>query len=141
MVRNLPAMQETWVRSLGWEDPLQEEIITDSSILAWRCPWMAGPCGCKESFRTQPVHKVGDWSLSSQLESRFQQGSREDVGMNERRKGPYRNGEGRVRWTSSAKGSADRRPVHSQPHSRGWSGSVGPSSIVGHWLDAEATVQ
>ena len=67
--------------------------------------------------RTQPVHKVRDWSLSSQLESRFQQGSGKDVGMNERRKGPYRDGERRVRWTSSAKGSADRWPVHGQPHS------------------------
>ena len=36
MVKNLPAMQETWVRSLGWEDPLEEGIATHSSILAWR---------------------------------------------------------------------------------------------------------
>ena len=84
MLKNLPAMQETWVRSLGCEDPLEEERITHSSILAWRCPWMAGPCGCKESFRTQPVHKVGDWSLSSQLESQFQQDSGKDVGVNEK---------------------------------------------------------
>ena len=42
MVRNLPAMQElqeTWVRSLGQEDPLEEGITTHSSILAWRIPW------------------------------------------------------------------------------------------------------
>ena len=38
MVKNLPAMQETWVRSLGWEDPLEEGIATHSSILAWRIP-------------------------------------------------------------------------------------------------------
>ena len=36
MVKNLPAMRETWVRSLGWEDPLEEGMITHSSILAWR---------------------------------------------------------------------------------------------------------
>ena len=36
MVKNLPAMQETWVQSLGWEDPLEEGMATDSSILAWR---------------------------------------------------------------------------------------------------------
>ena len=41
-VKNLPAMQETeemWVRSLGWEDPLEEEMATYSSILAWKIPW------------------------------------------------------------------------------------------------------
>ena len=38
MVKNLPAMQETWVRSLGWEDPLAEDMATYSSILAWRIP-------------------------------------------------------------------------------------------------------
>ena len=39
MVKNLPAMQETWVRSLGWENSLEEEMATHSSILAWRIPW------------------------------------------------------------------------------------------------------
>ena len=38
-VKNLPTMQETWVRSLGWEDPLEEGTATHSSILAWRIPW------------------------------------------------------------------------------------------------------
>ena len=38
LVKNLPAMQETWVRPLGWEDPLEKEIATHSSILAWRVP-------------------------------------------------------------------------------------------------------
>ena len=37
-VKNPPAMKETWVRSLGWEDPLKEGMATDSSILAWRIP-------------------------------------------------------------------------------------------------------
>ena len=37
-VKNLPAMRETWVRSLGWEDPLEEGTATRSSILAWRIP-------------------------------------------------------------------------------------------------------
>ena len=39
MVKHLPAMQETWVRSLGWEDPLEKEMATHSSILAWKIPW------------------------------------------------------------------------------------------------------
>ena len=39
LVKNLPAMQETWIRSLGWEDPLEKGKVTHSSILAWRIPW------------------------------------------------------------------------------------------------------
>ena len=39
LVKNLPAMRETWVRSLGWEDPLEKEKASHSSILAWRIPW------------------------------------------------------------------------------------------------------
>ena len=39
LVKNLPAKQETWVQSLGWEDPLEKEKATHSSILAWRIPW------------------------------------------------------------------------------------------------------
>ena len=39
LVKSLPAMQETWVQSLGWEDPLEKEMATHSSILAWRIPW------------------------------------------------------------------------------------------------------
>ncbi len=39
MVKNLPSMQETWVRSLGWEDPLEKGMAIHSSILAWKIPW------------------------------------------------------------------------------------------------------
>ena len=39
LVKNLPAMQETWVQSLGWEDPLEKGMVTHCSILAWRIPW------------------------------------------------------------------------------------------------------
>ena len=39
LVKNLPAMWETWVQSLGWEDPLEKGKATHSSILAWRIPW------------------------------------------------------------------------------------------------------
>ena len=42
-VKNLPAMQETWVQSLGWEDPLEKGMATHSSILAWRIPWTEEP--------------------------------------------------------------------------------------------------
>ena len=43
LVKNLPAMQETWVQFLGWEDPLEKEMATHSSILAWRIPWTEEP--------------------------------------------------------------------------------------------------
>ena len=43
MVKNLPEMQETWVRSLGWEDPLEKGSAPHSSILAWNIPWMEEP--------------------------------------------------------------------------------------------------
>ena len=42
-VKNLPAMQETWFQSLGWEDPLEESTATHCSILAWRMPWTEEP--------------------------------------------------------------------------------------------------
>ena len=45
VVKNLPAMQETWIRSLGWEDPLEEEMATHSSILACIIPWTEKPGG------------------------------------------------------------------------------------------------
>ena len=45
MVKNLPAMQETWVLSLGWEDRLKKEMATYSSILTWRIPWTEEPVG------------------------------------------------------------------------------------------------
>ena len=43
MVKNLSAMWETWVSSLGWEDPLQKEMATHSSFTAWRIPWTEKP--------------------------------------------------------------------------------------------------
>ena len=42
VVKNLPAVQETWVQSLSWEDPLEEEMAAHSSILAWEIPWTEG---------------------------------------------------------------------------------------------------
>ena len=44
--KNPPAMQETWIRSLGREDPLEKRMATHSSILSWRIPWIEEPDGC-----------------------------------------------------------------------------------------------
>ena len=56
-LKHLPAMRETWVRSLGQEDPLEKEMATHSSILAWRIPWMEEPGGL--------------WSMGSQSRTRL----------------------------------------------------------------------
>ena len=53
-VKRLPAMQETRVRSLGWEDPLEKEMATHSSILAWKIPWLEEP-GRLQSMWSQRV--------------------------------------------------------------------------------------
>ena len=59
-VKNPPTMQETQVWSLGWEDPLEKEMATRSSILAWKIPWMKGPGGL------QSVHGVAkNWTWLS----------------------------------------------------------------------------
>ena len=57
-VKNLPVMQETGVQSLGWEDPLEEGMATQSNILAWRIPWTEETGrlqskGCKELVTTE----------------------------------------------------------------------------------------
>ena len=62
MVKNLPAMRETWVYSLGWEDPLEEGMATHSSILAWRIPmdkgaWWATIHGVSKSLTRLSTHK------------------------------------------------------------------------------------
>ena len=54
-VKRLSAMQETRVRSLGWEDPLEKEMAAHSSILAWRIPWTEEPGG----LQSIGLHKVG----------------------------------------------------------------------------------
>ena len=55
LVKNLPEMQETWVRLLGQEDPLGKEMATHSSILAWRIPWSEEPGG----LQSVELHRVG----------------------------------------------------------------------------------
>ena len=56
LVNNLLAVWETWVQSLGWEDPLEKGKATHSSILAWRTG-LYSPWGCKESDRTEPLSR------------------------------------------------------------------------------------
>ena len=53
MVNHLPAIGETQVRSLGWEDPLEKEMATHSNTLAWKIPWMEEPDKMKEQTEKQ----------------------------------------------------------------------------------------
>ena len=82
LVKNLPAMQENWDRSLGWEDPLEKEKATHSSILAWRIHGLYSPRACKELDTTeqlslsQAAHSPGtgrdlttNWDLTSNADS------------------------------------------------------------------------
>ena len=62
MVKNPPAVWETWVGSLGWEDPLEEGMATHSSILAWRTPWTKEP-GELQSMGSQRLRH--DWAIST----------------------------------------------------------------------------
>ena len=53
MMKNMPAMQGTWIRSLGLEDPLEKGMATHSSILAWRSPWIEEPGGLQTMCRKE----------------------------------------------------------------------------------------
>ena len=54
-IKNPPAVQETWVRSLGWEDPLEEEMATHSRIPVWKIPWTEEPGG----LQSMGLQRVG----------------------------------------------------------------------------------
>ena len=70
MLKNLPAMLEMWVESVGWEDPREKEMATHSSILAWEIPWTEEPGGAynpwgrKESDTTEGLtHTSITWEF------------------------------------------------------------------------------
>ena len=63
MVKNLPAVRKTWFQSLGWEDPLEKEMATHFSILAWRIPWTE-ELGGLQSMGSQRVGH--DWATEQQ---------------------------------------------------------------------------
>ena len=56
MVKTLPAMQETQIQSLDWEDPLEKRMATHSSILAWRIPWTGEPGGLQSTASQRVGH-------------------------------------------------------------------------------------
>ena len=81
MVKNLLAIQETWVQFLGWEDPLEKEMATHSSILAWRIPWTVcslpgssvhGVARVGHDLVSKPPPPVYCWCLHAQSLNRVQ---------------------------------------------------------------------
>ena len=65
LVKNPPAVWETWIWSLGWEEPLEKGKATHSSILAWRIPWTHSPLNCKESDMTEWLSLTYHWFIHS----------------------------------------------------------------------------
>ena len=61
MVKRLPTMQETQVQSLVWEDPLEKEMVTHSSTLAWKTPWTEAP-GRLQSMGSQSQTRLSDFT-------------------------------------------------------------------------------
>ena len=55
-LKHLPAMREIWVQSLGWEEPLEKEMATHSSALAWRIPWVEEPGGLQSTGSQRVGH-------------------------------------------------------------------------------------
>ena len=68
MVKNPAAMQEMQVRSLGWEDPLEEEMATHSGILAWEIPWTEEPGG----LQSMGLQRVGHDLVTKQQQQQYQ---------------------------------------------------------------------
>ena len=71
LAKNPPAMRETWVQSLGWEDPLEKGKATHSSILAWRIPWTVySPWGCRvgHNWATFTFFSPAPWLISREMD-------------------------------------------------------------------------
>ena len=95
-VKHLPAMQETWVWSLGWEDPLEKEMATHYSTLAWKIPWMEKP-GRLQSMGLQSQTRLRHFTISLPLTQRLLGG----IG------GRRRRGRQRMRWLDGITDSMD----------------------------------
>ena len=82
LVKNLPARQETGVRSLGWEDPLEKGMATHYSIVAWRIPWTS-PWGCEESDTTErlSLHSHAYYTIGFIIDTNWPHGSRHLIGF------------------------------------------------------------
>ena len=71
MVKHLPAMWETWVQSLGWEDPLEKETATHSSTLAWKIPWTEEPGRLQSMGVTKSRTQLSDFTFTFRIRTKF----------------------------------------------------------------------
>ena len=71
MIKNLPAMQETWVQSLGGEDPLEKGMATRSSILAWEIPWRLKSLGSQRVGHDYHFHFLSQYEEASKDKSQI----------------------------------------------------------------------
>ena len=70
MVKNLPAMQETWARSLGWEDPLEKGMAIHYDILDWRIPWTEEPGGLQFMGLQRVTHDLASKQQQKRLQAK-----------------------------------------------------------------------
>ena len=87
-VKNPPAVQETQVQSLGWEDPLEEGMAIHSSILTWRIPWTEEPGGLqslghKESDMMEATEHAGIAKMTARIKQDKKTHSKDSMGLNE----------------------------------------------------------
>ena len=81
MAKNLPALQGTQLRSLGWEDFLREDMATHSSILAWRIPWTEKAGGLRSMGSQRVGHGLSDFRFSLGRTTAYVQGSGTPPGL------------------------------------------------------------
>ena len=67
VVKNRPAVQETWVQSLGQEEPLEKEMAAHYRILAWEIPWIEGPCGLQSEGVTKSQTQLSDSAITKTI--------------------------------------------------------------------------
>ena len=83
MVKEPPAMRETWVRTLGWKDPLEKGMATHSSVLAWRIPWMEEPGGLQSMGSQGATNALTfTWTVACQAPLSMGFSRQEYAGMN-----------------------------------------------------------
>ena len=145
-VKNLPAMQETWVRFLGWATPLKKKVVTHSSILSWRIPWTEEPgrlqfVALQESDTTQRLNTIAShiyfWFSNSfvceltthkegnsgQCLPRFPAGSHDAHAEHNHRTllcGVCKHMTSRLKWISTVSANTVKLPIRARQYFRCW---------------------
>ena len=83
MVKRLSTMQETWVRALGWEDPLEKQMAIHSSTIAWKIPWTEEPGRLQSMGAAKSRTRLRDFSFSFSNKGNYKQGEKTAFRMGE----------------------------------------------------------